>query len=400
MRAGRALMAQAIEGRHVHKGHVISGAGHLGLIVWVLVGGSFAPAPEPFEVTEVAVISGEEFAAMVAGAGAPKVTDAVAAPEAPAETPITAPEPPRPEPRPEPLPEPPKTEAPLPETPPEALPQPQEAEVSSEPPVIAPPPQETVVLSPETSDRPVPRPVPRVAPIPVAQHEPDTKAAEAPQEAVSPEKAPEAETVEEQDAAQPEEATTQIATEADQKPAAAPVSSMRPKTRPAAAKPTEKPTEKPAEKPAETAAAKPTEKPAAQDAVNSALAEALAGATAPADASGTGAAASGPPMTAGEKDALRVAVQQCWNVGALSSDALRVTVTVVVEMNEDGKPNTGSIRMLGFEGGSDAAAGQAYEAARRAIIRCGASGFNLPREKYDHWREIEMVFNPEKMRIK
>ena len=43
---------------------------------------------------------------------------------------------------------------------------------------------------------------------------------------------------------------------------------------------------------------------------------------------------------------------------------------------------------------------QAFEAARRAIIRCGAQGFDLPREKYDHWRDIEMVFNPEKMRIK
>ncbi|MDZ4134880.1 MAG: energy transducer TonB, partial [Paracoccaceae bacterium] len=43
---------------------------------------------------------------------------------------------------------------------------------------------------------------------------------------------------------------------------------------------------------------------------------------------------------------------------------------------------------------------QAYEAARRAIIRCGATGFKLPAEKYDQWRNIEMVFNPEKMRIK
>ena len=40
------------------------------------------------------------------------------------------------------------------------------------------------------------------------------------------------------------------------------------------------------------------------------------------------------------------------------------------------------------------------EAARRAIIRCGASGYNLPVEKYDQWRDIEMTFNPERMRIK
>ena len=379
----------------MHKGHVISAAGHLGLIVWVLVGGSFAPAPEPFEVTEVAVISGEEFAAMVAGAGAPQISETVVPPEPPKETEVAAPEPPKPEVRPEP-PKPEVVEPPAVETAPEAPPPQEQAEVTDAPPVIAPPPQETVVLAPETSDRPAPRPVPRVAPVPVAQPDPDVKTADAPKEAVSEEKAPDAPKVEQQEEAQQEEATTEIVTEAAEKPAAAPVSSVRPKKRPAAAKPAEKPAEKAAEKPAE----KPTEKPAARDAVKDALAEALAGAKAQAEASGTGSAPSGPPMTAGEKDALRVAVQQCWNVGALSSEALRVTVTVGVEMFEDGKPNPGSIRMIGFEDGSDAAAGQAYEAARRAIIRCGSSGFQLPREKYDHWREIEMVFNPEKMRIK
>ena len=43
---------------------------------------------------------------------------------------------------------------------------------------------------------------------------------------------------------------------------------------------------------------------------------------------------------------------------------------------------------------------QAFEAARRAIIRCGSRGFPLPAEKYDQWREVEMVFNPEGMRMK
>ena len=40
----------------------------------------------------------------------------------------------------------------------------------------------------------------------------------------------------------------------------------------------------------------------------------------------------------------------------------------------------------------------AFEAARRAVLRCQRGGFDLPIEKYDHWRDIEMTFNPEKMR--
>jgi len=91
---------------------------------------------------------------------------------------------------------------------------------------------------------------------------------------------------------------------------------------------------------------------------------------------------------------------RCWNVGALSSDALQVTVTVAVTVAQSGVPDAGSVRMIGFQGGTEAGALQAYEAARRAILRCGAKGFQLPQEKYDQWREIEMEFNPSKMRIK
>ena len=108
----------------------------------------------------------------------------------------------------------------------------------------------------------------------------------------------------------------------------------------------------------------------------------------------------GPPITEGEKDALRVAVETCWNTGALSNDALKTTVTVGMTVAQNGVPDAASIRMIGFEGGTDASARQAYEAARRAIIRCGARGFKLPPEKYEQWRTIEMTFDPEKMRIK
>tara|TARA_R110002126_G_scaffold95980_1_gene224972 strand:- start:124 stop:387 length:264 start_codon:yes stop_codon:yes gene_type:complete len=87
-------------------------------------------------------------------------------------------------------------------------------------------------------------------------------------------------------------------------------------------------------------------------------------------------------------------------VGSLSTDALRVTVMVGVTMKQDATPDAGTIRLLEASGGNDAATQQAFEAARRALIRCGADGFALPAEKYAQWRDIEIVFNPEKMRIK
>jgi hypothetical protein len=93
-------------------------------------------------------------------------------------------------------------------------------------------------------------------------------------------------------------------------------------------------------------------------------------------------------------------VQACWNVGALSTEALGTTVVVAFDMARDGRPDQGTMRLLEFSGGSEAAAQQAYEAARRAVIRCGVNGYDLPEESYDRWRQVELVFNPEGMRLR
>ncbi|MGR3703725.1 MAG: energy transducer TonB [Paracoccaceae bacterium] len=384
-------------------GYYISGAGHVGLILWMFFGNMFNTPPQSFEVTEVSVISGAEFEAMMAGVQTPEVTTDVAMP-APALPPeVVQP----PESRPDPTPPPPTpqvTETPPPDAvpeQPEPLPQQAEAEVSDEAPVIAPPPQEEVVLAPETSDQPVPQAADRVAPEPVAAPEPDTQVSDSVTEEVVQDD--NAEVVrEETEGGAPEEATTRIVTEAMEPPSAAPTTSIRPRTRPARPDPAPEPAPV-AETPRAPASQQPAPEQQAQeqpdstaDAVAEALAQALAGGAASPAAGGQ----SGPPMTSGERDALRVAVQQCWNVGSLSSEALRTTVVVAVSMTEDGRPQPETLRMQGYEGGSAEAARQAFESARRAIIRCGANGFNLPRDKYDQWRDIEMTFNPENMRIR
>ncbi|MFD1809673.1 hypothetical protein ACFSHQ_21220 [Gemmobacter lanyuensis] len=97
-------------------------------------------------------------------------------------------------------------------------------------------------------------------------------------------------------------------------------------------------------------------------------------------------------MSAGEKDALRVAVERCWNVAALSTEAQRTTVSVRVKLGADKKPVATTIE-LAESNGSPAATRQAFEAARRAILRCGAKGFPLPDEKFDTWKDLKLVFD-------
>jgi hypothetical protein len=192
------------------------------------------------------------------------------------------------------------------------------------------------------------------------------------------------------ESAAPPEATTRIVTEAtrtDERPqTAAPASSPRPQARPVRLAPAPVP-------PATAAAQTPAPPP---DALTAALAEAMA---AP-DATGTGGAgtaAAGPPLTAGEIDGLRRAISACWTVGAASTETLRSVVTLGISMRRDGTPET--VRLISAKSPSEAAGSVAYDIARRTVLRC-ARNATLPPEKYDSWREIEMVFDYNGMRLR
>lgn len=369
----------------MNTGQVISGIGHAGLIGWVLFGGTFRSEPLPFEVTEVSVISTDAFEALLSSGPQPDSATQVALPVQPevAPEPVETPVPDNAVVTEAPLP----TEVPEPETvpePPTPQAEPEIADVSPQ----QPQPLDQAVLVPEIAPRAIPRPSERVAPESVAPPPEDAAPDVDEQEAVAEDEGAET-PAEAQDATAPQEAATEIVTEAE-KPANAPTTSLRPPSvRPSAPVRTAEPAA-PAPNPAPQ---KPDPAPAdTAEAVNDALREALGG--------GEEETPVGPPLTSGEKDALRVAVSSCWNVGSLSSEALQTTVVVTVDMTPDARPVNSSIRLASSAGGSAAAAKQAFEAARRAIIRCTRDGYGLPAEKYGQWKEIEMTFNPERMRIK
>ena len=100
-----------------------------------------------------------------------------------------------------------------------------------------------------------------------------------------------------------------------------------------------------------------------------------------------------PAMSERDMEALRGAIAACWNVGSLSSEAARAALTVRFDVNPDRTPDPESIALLDHDT-TEAAAGEAFASARRAIIRCGASGLPLPSDEYDAWREMEITFSP------
>ncbi|MCC6972345.1 MAG: hypothetical protein IT434_19185, partial [Phycisphaerales bacterium] len=385
-------------------GLIVSGSAHGALILWALLGGIFfTPDPTPPVATaEVSLMSSEEFAALQARAPRAPVESPAqpSVPEAAAEPPPAPEAETQPEAEPQPVPE--------EQTQPDAAPDvtelsPVETEVTDAPPeeTQTPTPDSLSQIPDVSSTKPKPKPAPTVAPTPTEEANPEADTSETVQEqtteAASDQPVPEEVT---EDTA-PRETGEVLETEENQDQevaTSAPAKSPLPKKRPEKpAKPEPAPQPEATES-AEAPTVEETPEVQADDAVAEALAAALAGEASEEPAPGTGTADQGPPMTDGDKDAFRVAVKDCWNVGALSTEALHTVVTIGMTMSPDGKPS--NLRLIGSEGGSDASTSQAFEAGRRAILRCAKTGYPLPAEKYEQWKEIEITFDPSKMALR
>lgn len=360
------------------RGTKLSAALHAGLILWVALGDFFfsSDVPPPIEAASVSLITDAELRGLEARA--PKVENPDDQPKA---APPTAP------------PAAPVAQDTPPDVPPD-LPTAAEAQPIEAPTPTAPlAAEEQPVLVPDSPVPPKPRPIDRVAAVPVDDKTDTPEIADTPTPEVSDQAAPDAPVVTiDQPAASPQEAAPVIVTEAVETqldaPQLAPTSSRRPQARPNPV----------VQDPA------PQDPAPEVDAIAAALAEAADTAPeTPTNATaGNGTSQDipeGPPMSGSEVEGLRVAINKCWNVGQLSSEALRTVVTLRVEMSEAGKPT--SVEMTNYEGGSEAAAQKAFEAGRRAVMRCaGTNGYDLPPEKYGQWNVLNLIFDPEGMRLR
>lgn len=162
-------------------GSYLSGTAHAALVVWMVVGWGTDVDPLPFDITEVSVVSGEDFAALTRGVQPDLPAGAIEPPAQPVVEESPTPPTPVEESAPEPTPPPAPIETPAQEAPPEApdltVPETIVADVPpdapSTPSIVAPPPSAEI----GTSLRPKPRPAPRVVAEPIAPPTPDTPVA-------------------------------------------------------------------------------------------------------------------------------------------------------------------------------------------------------------------------------
>jgi hypothetical protein len=410
----------------MERSQVISGVGHAAVVLWVVLGDwLFAPTelPPPAAV-QVSMVTSDELAAMDAAAASTK-PEAVQ-PEVKKPANVKPLKKPAPKPAAEKPVAPPKPADPPPEIPVAELAQPDEA-----PPATAPIDEVAQPLPvPETTEPAKPKKAVKIldAPSNDAEKLPEVVDVATPEISDQPSDLPQ---VEDKPAAAPEETAQTIVPEAEKTdaPELAPTKSVRPQSRPDKPVKPEEPVVDPqiaidaqAEKDAKAeddkqaeadakAAAKAeaeaeaqaeADAKAAQDAVDAALADATAEDAPATDAKpqdgGQTNIPEGPPMSSGEIDGIRVGIGQCWSTGTLSTAAEGVALTLRVEMNEDGTPIKDSITMTNFTGGDEAAAQQAFEAARRAVMRgvkgCGGKpGYQLDPAKYGQWNVMNLHFD-------
>ena len=83
-----------------------------------------------------------------------------------------------------------------------------------------------------------------------------------------------------------------------------------------------------------------------------------------------------PPASAQTDETISDRIAPCWNVGSLSRGALKITVVLEFTLSESSELDTTSIRISPPAENMDTNTRQAFEAARRAIIRCAFHGYN------------------------
>ena len=97
---------------------------------------------------------------------------------------------------------------------------------------------------------------------------------------------------------------------------------------------------------------------------------------------------------------LVLTIAKCWNLGASSTASQFVTLIMDVAFSETGKPLSESIELIGHVGGDKKASVVAFEAARRAVLQCGESGYEMPAGYGENFTKVRLIFDPYKIRYK
>ena len=101
----------------------------------------------------------------------------------------------------------------------------------------------------------------------------------------------------------------------------------------------------------------------------------------------------GSQVSTSEMDLLREQIERCWNPPAGAKDAKDLRVEIHIDVASDGTILDSSIVDMGRYA-SDPYFRAAADSARRATLQDQCKKLQVPLDKYDQWRSINLFFDP------
>jgi outer membrane biosynthesis protein TonB len=101
------------------------------------------------------------------------------------------------------------------------------------------------------------------------------------------------------------------------------------------------------------------------------------------------------PLSISEIDYVRQQIAKCWNPPAGAKNAQDMIIEIAVAMNMDGTVRDARINNKNIQ--SDPFLQAMAESALRATLNRHCQPFKLPRDKFDRWKTMTLVFNPKEM---
>lgn len=101
------------------------------------------------------------------------------------------------------------------------------------------------------------------------------------------------------------------------------------------------------------------------------------------------------PLTISQIDLVRQQIAKCWNLPAGAKNAENMIIEIAVAMNPDGMVRDARVNNSGMQANPFLRA--MAESALRAVLNRRCQPFKLPRDRFDQWKTMTLVFNPKEM---
>jgi outer membrane biosynthesis protein TonB len=103
------------------------------------------------------------------------------------------------------------------------------------------------------------------------------------------------------------------------------------------------------------------------------------------------------PLSLSEVDAIRSQLSKCWNIPAGARMAEELAVPLRIQLRQNGAVISVEFVEKGrYNNPSNSFYRAAADSARRAVLKCSPLK-NLPPDKYDQWKDMEINFDPKEM---